>query len=85
MVWAVVPFEDHAGKAGAIEFFGYFVVFPEGLAKMIQMGITNVLNSEVIINECKHDGAPLVTPETRGGGCFIVVEFGKAVLEEVVS
>ncbi len=29
--------------------------------------------------------APLVMPETGGGGCILLVEFGKAVLEEVVS
>jgi hypothetical protein len=70
-------------KASAIEFFGDFVVFPEGLVKMIQMGITKVLSRKVVNNECKHDGVPLVTPETRGGGCLIVVEFSKAVSEEV--
>ncbi len=43
MVQAVVPYECHAGKAGAIEFFRDFVVLPEGLAKMIQMSIANVL------------------------------------------
>ncbi len=59
-------------------------MFPEGLAKMIQVGIANVLNCKVVDNECKHDGVPLVMPETRGGGCYIVVEFGKAILEEVV-
>ncbi len=34
----------------------------------------------------KGHGAPsdVVMPESRGGGCFIVVEFDKAVLEEVV-
>ncbi len=26
-----------------------------------------------------------MVPETRGGGCLVVVKFGKAVLEEVVS
>jgi hypothetical protein len=52
---------------------------------MIKMGIANVLNCKVIGNECKHDRVPLVTPETRGGGCLIVVKLGKAVLKEVVS
>ncbi len=28
---------------------------------------------------------PLVAPETGGGGCLIVVEFSKTVLEEVVG
>ncbi len=84
MVQAVYSFECHAGKVGAIKIVRDFVVFHEGLAKMIQVGIANVLNSKVVNNECKHDGVPLVTPETRGGGCLIVVKFGKAVLEEVV-
>ncbi len=84
MVRAIVPFECHAGKAGAIDFFREFVVFLEGLAKMIQVGIANILNGKVIRIECKHDGVPLMIPETRGGGCLIVFKFGKAALEEVV-
>ncbi len=56
MVWAVVPFECHASKAGAIDFFKDFVVYFESLAKMIQVGIANVLNGKVVKNECKHDG-----------------------------
>ncbi len=49
------------------------------------MGIANILNGKVFDNECKHNGAPLVLTETGGGGCLVVVKFGKAVSEEVVS
>ncbi len=49
------------------------------------MGIANVLDGKVVDNVCKHDGAPFVTPEPGGGGCLLVVEFGKAVLEEIVG
>jgi hypothetical protein len=73
------------GKAGAINFFRDFVVLFESLAKMIQVGITNVLDGKVINNECKHDGAPFVAPEPRGGGCLIVVKVGKTVSEELVG
>ncbi len=52
---------------------------------MIQVGIANVLDGKVIDDECKHEGASCVVPETRGGDCFLVVEFGKAVLEEFVG
>jgi hypothetical protein len=52
---------------------------------MIQVGIAYVLIGKVVEDECKHDGAPLVMPEPGGGGCLVVVKFGKAVLEEVVS
>ncbi len=83
--WAVVPFKCHAGKAGAINFFRDFVVRFESLAKMIQVGITNVLDGKVINNECKYDGLPFVAPEPGGGGCLTVVEFGNAVLEEFVG
>ncbi len=83
--WAVVPFERHAGKAGAVAFLRDFVVLFESLAKMIQVRITNVLDGKVIDNECKHDGAPFVVPEPGGGGCLVVVEFGMAVLEEFVG
>ncbi len=85
MIWAVLPFECHAGKAGAIDFFRDFVVLLESLAKMIQASIADVLNGKVVNNECKHEGTPLVAPEIGGGGCLVVVEFVKAVSEEVVS
>ncbi len=85
MVWVVVPCECHAGKASAINFFRDFIVFLEGLANMIQVGIANILNGKVVNNECKNEGVPLVTPETRGGGCLVVVEFGKAVSKEFVG
>jgi hypothetical protein len=62
--WAVVPFKCHTGKAGAINFLRDFVVLLESLAKMIQVGISNVLDGEAVNNECKHDGVPLVASET---------------------
>ncbi len=62
VIWAVVPFECHVGKAGAINFFRDFVVLLESLTKMIQVGIADVLNGKVVDNECKHDGATLVAP-----------------------
>ncbi len=83
--WAVVPFECHAGEAGAIDFLRDFVVLFESLAKMIQVGITNVLDGKVVNNECEHDGVPFVAPEPGGGGCLAVVKFGKAVSEEFVG
>ena len=51
---------------------------------MIQVGITNVLDCKVVKNKDKHDGASLVSPEAWGGGCFVVVKFGKVFMEEVV-
>ncbi len=83
--WAVGPFKCHAGKAGAVDFLRDFIVLFESLAKMIQVGSTNVLDGKVVDNECKHVGAPFVAPEPGGGGCLIVVEFGKAVSEEFVG
>ncbi len=47
---ARVPFKCHAGKAGAINFFRDFKVLFESLAKMIQVGITNVLDGKVVNN-----------------------------------
>jgi hypothetical protein len=82
--WAVVPFKCHAVKAGAVSFLRDFVVIFESLAKMIQVGIANILDGKVVNNECKHDGVPFVAPEPGGGGCLVVVKFGKAVLEEFV-
>jgi hypothetical protein len=83
--WAVVPFKCHAHKVGVFNFLRDFVVLLESLAKMIQVGITNVLNGKVVNNECKHDGAPFVAPEPGGGGCLVVVKFGKEVREEFVG
>ncbi len=85
MIQAVVPFECHVSKAGAINFFRDIIVFLESLAKIIQVGSASVVNGKVIDTECKHDGAPLVTPETGGGGCLVVVAFGKVGLAEVAS
>jgi hypothetical protein len=85
MNWAVVPFEHHAGKAGAVNFLRDFIVLFESLAKMIQVSITNVLDGKVIDNECIHDGGPFVAPEPGGGGCFLVVKIGEAVLEEFIG
>ncbi len=42
-------------------------------------------NGKVVDNECKHDRAPFVAPELWGGGCLIVVKFGKAVTEKFVG
>jgi hypothetical protein len=64
--WAVVPFEHHAGKADAVDFLRDFVVLFESLVKMIQVGITNVLDGKVVDNDCKHDGALFVSPEPGG-------------------
>ncbi len=83
--WAVVRFKCHASKAGAIKFLRDFVVLFESLAKMIQVGIVNVLGGKVVNNECKHDRVPFVVPEPGGGGCLVVVKFGKAVSEEFVG
>jgi hypothetical protein len=83
--WAVVPFKHHAGKVGAANFLRDFVVLFESLAKMIQVGITNVLDGKVVNNACKHDGGPFVAPEPGGGGCLVLVEFGKVVLEEFLG
>jgi hypothetical protein len=85
VIWAVVPFECHAIKTGAINFFRDFVLFLESQVKMIQVGIAYVLNGKAVNNECKHDGAPLVMPEAGDGGFLVVAKFHKAVLEEVVS
>ncbi len=57
--WAIVPFEYRAGKAGAVNFLRDFVVLFESLAKMIQVGITNVLNGKVVDNECNMTGRHL--------------------------
>ncbi len=82
---SVVPFEHHAGKAVAVDFLRDFVVLFESLAKMIQVGITNVLDGKVIDSECKHDRAPFVAPEPGGGGCFVVVKISEAVSEEFLG
>jgi hypothetical protein len=50
MKWAVVPYKCHASKAGAINFLRDFAVLFVSLAKMIQVGTTNVLDGKVINN-----------------------------------
>jgi hypothetical protein len=48
MNWAVVLFKCHAGKAGAVNFLRDFGALFESLAKMIQVGIINVLDGKVV-------------------------------------
>ncbi len=74
-----------SGYCHNVDFLRDFVVLFESLAKMIQVSITNVLDGKVVNNECKHDGAPFVAPDPGGGGCLVVVKFGKAFLEEFVG
>ncbi len=83
--WAVVPFERHVGVAGAVNFLRDFVLPFESLAKMIQVGITNVLDGKVVDNKCKHDGVPFVAPEPGSGGCFVVLKIGEADSEEFIG
>ncbi len=82
--WAVVPFPCDACKVGSVKFFGDFIVLLESLSKMIQVGVSDVLDCKNVNNKGKHDGVPLVLPKAWGGGCFVVVKFGKAFTEEVV-
>ncbi len=51
----------------------------DNLVKMIQVDFANVLDGKVVNNE------PFVAPKPRGGGCLVVVKFGKAVLEKFVG
>jgi hypothetical protein len=83
--WAVVPLKCHTGKAGAVNFLRDSVLLLESLAKMIQVGIANILDGKVVENECKHDGAPVVAPEPGGSGCLVVVKFSTVVSEEFVG
>jgi hypothetical protein len=57
--WALVPFKCHANEAGDVNFLRDFVVLFEGLAKMIQVGITNVLDGKVVNNGANMTGCHL--------------------------
>ena len=48
---------------------------------MFKLVVTNILNSEVVNNEYKHNGVPLVAPNPRRGDGFIVASFIKARAE----
>ena len=68
VIWAVVPFECDACKASSVEFFGDFVVLLESLAKMIQVGVTNIPKkfiNEYTLEDFVHDG--WVYFEMQGG------------------
>ena len=67
---------------GSVKFFGDFVVLLESLSKMIQVGIADVLDCKVVNNEGKHDGAPLVLPESWCAFALVVSLFGKAFGEK---
>ena len=49
------------------------------------MTLAKKIDIEVIDNEEKLNGEPLVTPETRSGGGLVVVVFFEVFAEEIVS
>ena len=42
------------------------------------MFFANILNAEVVYYESEHDGAPFVTPKTRGAFALVVAFLCKA-------
>ena len=49
------------------------------------MAITNIFDAKVVDHEGKMDRAPLVAPEARGGGGFVVAMFLKACAKDTIG
>ena len=49
------------------------------------MLLANIFNAKVINDKNKLNGAPFMTPETRGGGRLVIAGFVQACAEQVVG
>ena len=60
-----------------------FIVFFEGVEKMIGVALAYIFNTEVINYEGNQYMSPFVAPQTRDEGALVVVVVEKARLHEV--
>ncbi len=72
----VVPGQINAGEFRTGPVRSNRVVLLEYLKEVIRMALVNKLNSEVINDENKGDGAPLVSPKSR---CCVRLEITEGV------
>ena len=75
----------YAGKFGALLKFGDGLVWPEGIAQVVDMAIGDVFYTKIVDNEYKEDGSLFVTPKTRGGGGLVAPLCAEASFEELVG
>jgi hypothetical protein len=61
------------------------VKFLENIKEVVEVFNSNIFYTKVINNEAELDGTPFMTPEARGGFCFIVSFCKKAGLEEIIG
>ena len=52
---------------------------------MVSMAFDNILDAKVIHNEDKCDSLPVVAPQSRGGGAFIVAMLCKVSGKEIIG
>lgn len=81
----VVPCEVHSGEFSARPVGGNFVGFLEGGQEVVGMSAVAVFDAEIINNEYKKNWAPLVAPQSWGGGALEVSVFVQPLREEVVG
>lgn len=61
----IVPVEGEATIRGARPVFGVFIFLPDDTHEMLSVFASHVLNTEVIDDEAKHDGAGFMAEESR--------------------
>ena len=83
--FVAVPVKVHTREFGTLPVLSDGVVLLEDVAEMKGLAFTNVLNSEVIDNEGKYNGLPLVKPDAKFCGNLVVAGFMEACDEEVVG
>ena len=82
---SVVPGEIDASKFSAGPVRGDFIVCGEGLEEVVSVLSADVLDAKIIDDKDKHDWAPFVSPQARGGGTLVVAMRFQSGHEEVVG
>ena len=76
---------DDGGHPWRLDAHGDVVVFFEEGLEVEGVSFANVLNAEVVHEEAEYDGAPVVLPQTWGGGALVVVVLLEALPKECVG
>ena len=81
MDFCVIPLEVYARNVFPVEVFLDCLMVCEDSSEVVKVVVTYILDSEIINNEYKHNGAPFVAPKPWRSGGFVVSSIIKARAE----